>query len=408
MNSDNNNDNKPPNNNDNKPPNNDTKTPNNNDTKTPNNNDTKTPKITIKKRNIKTPDLNNKKSKQLNITAYNDYDDFDLFFGNSSYNIPPVHEKHWPLYDEPVIKEEDKEYVHINKKINTLTELIELGNTYDSTKRYNIDLALLNKLTFALQQLNDMVGMKKVKYDIVNHILFYIQKLDDSNMDMLHTVIDGPAGIGKTELAKILGNIYLQMGILKNNVFKKVSRPDMVAKYLGQTAIKTEELIHSCKGGVMFIDEVYALGNKDQRDSFSKEAIDTLNLKLTELKNEFICIVAGYPKDIEECFFSYNIGLRSRFPIHFTIDPYTPKELMEIFKKIVKNNNWSVDESITIAFFKENYKEFKYYGRDMEQLFAKCKRTHSKRIFGLSDDVKKIINYDDIVNAFDEFLINRT
>lgn len=311
---------------------------------------------------------------------------------------------------EEIIKDIDeshKELIIIKDKIHTLTELINLGNSYDPTKRYNINLFQLNKMVPSLTELNRLIGMKKVKTDIIDHILFYLQNLDDKNIDMLHTVIEGPPGVGKTELGRILGKIYLDMGILKNKTFKKVSRSDMVAKYLGQTAIKTEELINSCKGGVMFIDEVYSLGSKDLRDSFSKEAIDTLNMKLSEMKNEFICIVAGYPREVEECFFSYNIGLNSRFPIRFSIDPYTPRELLKIFQLIVKENKWELDDSIKASFFKKNYDNFKYYGRDMELLFTKCKRAHSKRIFGNLEIKKKLITLADLSMGFKSFLLNK-
>ena len=197
------------------------------------------------------------------------------------------------------------------------------------------------------------------------------------------------------------------MGILKNKIFKKVSRSDLVAKYLGQTAIKTQDLIDSCRGGVMFIDEVYSLGSRLLMDSFSKEAIDTLNQNLSERKTEFICIVAGYSREIEECFLSYNQGLKSRFPVKFTIDPYTPKELLSIFEKITIQNGWFLDASIDINFFKKNYKEFRYYGRDMELLFTKAKRGHSKRLMLEPETEKKMLNISDLNTGFNSFLLNR-
>jgi SpoVK/Ycf46/Vps4 family AAA+-type ATPase len=303
--------------------------------------------------------------------------------------------------------DEDNVIIKIDKKINNLSDLIELGKSYEFGKKYSIDLVTLNKLVPALEELNNMIGMKKVKHDIVDHIIFYLQKLDNKNKDMLHTVIEGPPGVGKTELGKILGKIYLGMGVLKNNTFKKVSRPDLVAKYLGQTAIKTEDLINSCKGGVMFIDEVYSLGNNNQSDSFAKEAIDTLNMKLSDLKNEFVCIIAGYPREIDECFFAYNPGLNSRFPVRFAIDPYTPKELLLIFKKIVKDNEWNISDDIKVEFFKKNYDNFKNYGRDMETLFTKAKRAHSKRIFSDPDAEKKLLTQSDLEKAFISFELNK-
>lgn len=330
------------------------------------------------------------RDEEFDVLRENIYNYDDEEYQNNSYNL-----------------EETRQFIKIDKKINTLNDLIELGKLYDSKKDYNIDLQTLNKLVEPLEDLNNMIGMKRVKKDIVEHILFYIQKLDNKNIDMLHTVIDGPPGVGKTELGKKLAKIYLALGILKNTTFKKVGRSDMVAKYLGQTAIKTTDLINSCKDGVMFIDEVYSLGNNSHEDSFSKEAIDTLNQKLTDMKTDFICIIAGYSKEIEECFFSYNPGLKSRFPIRFSIDPYKPSELLQIFKKIVIQDEWGIDETITFSFFKVNYEKFKSYGRDMENLFAKCKRAHSTRIFTDSDAKRKVLNINDLNRGFRNFLLNR-
>lgn len=352
-----------------------------------NNDDKKRPLLNI-------PDnLNNKKYKP-EIIIDDDDDDNDL---NYLFIDPALIPRESTIFKDEEI---------VISQINNINDLIKLGKSYDPTKLYNINLKILNDLVIPLEELNNMIGMKQVKMDIVEHILFYIQNLDDKNTDFLHTVIQGPPGCGKTELGKILAKIYLAMGILKNNIFKKVSRSDMVAKYLGQTAIKTQDLIESCQGGVMFIDEVYSLGNKLTYDSFSKEAIDTLNLKLTELKNNFICIVAGYPREIEDCFFSYNSGLKSRFHIKFSIDPYTPKELFNIFKKIVTESGWVLASDIDFSFFKKNYENFKYYGRDMENLFSKCKRTHSRRLFTKSNVIKKIINLEDLQSGFRSFQLN--
>lgn len=322
-----------------------------------------------------------------------DFDDYDEFINYNNTNKNEVINK--------------REFVKIEKKISSINDLLELAKIYDGRKDYNLNLACLRMMVNPLEELNNMIGMNKVKKDIVEHVLFYLQNLDDKNSDMLHTVIEGPPGVGKTELGKILAKLYLGMGVLRTNIFKKVSRSDMVGKYLGQTAIKTEELIESCLGGVMFIDEVYSLGNKETKDSFSKEAIDTLNLKLTEHKNEFICIVAGYSRDIEECFFAYNQGLKSRFPIKFTIDPYTPIELFKIFKKIVTDGKWQLDDKIDSSLFKKNYDEFKFFGRDMENLFSKCKRTHSKRIIQNSEAIKKLITIEDLEKGINNFILDR-
>ena len=160
----------------------------------------------------------------------------------------------------------------------------------------------LHNIKEPLQKLKNMIGMNQLKTNIVDQILFFIQDLhnisDKDNQDFMHTVIYGPPGTGKTEIAKIMGSIFSNLGILKRNIFKKATRSDFVAGYLGQTAIKTRDLVNSWLGGVLFIDEAYALGNEEKRDSFAKECIDTLCEALSDHKDEIMVIIAGYENEL--------------------------------------------------------------------------------------------------------------
>ena len=316
-------------------------------------------------------------------------------------------------------EEEDWTYEEITKKVSNITDLIELGKMYDSNKKvyYNIDLFTLSKLVEPLEKLNSMIGLDNVKENIVGQIIYHLQDLDKNDDNMMHTVIQGSPGVGKTMLGQILGDIYFNMGIIKGNKrgrnsnkkyeFKIVKRSDLIAKYLGQTAAKTQKVIDSCKGGVLFIDEAYSLGNSEGRDSFSKECIDTLNQNLTENKGNFLCIIAGYKDALENCFFAYNDGLARRFTFRYTIDPYTEEELHAIFIKMVKDIKWTIkDEDIPIKFFKENYDSFKNMAGDIETLIFNCKIEHGKRVFCLPKE-RKILNYEDVKKGFDVFCKNR-
>ena len=141
----------------------------------------------------------------------------------------------------------------------------------------------------------------------------------------------------------------------------------MIAGYLGQTAIKTKELIKDSLGGVLFIDEAYALGNAEGRDSFSKEAIDTLCEALSDYKDEFMVIIAGYEEELNKCFFIYNKGLDSRFTWRFKTDDYNASELRQIFEKKIKDASWTCEEnSITDDWFENKMSYFKPMDRDWE------------------------------------------
>jgi SpoVK/Ycf46/Vps4 family AAA+-type ATPase len=291
----------------------------------------------------------------------------------------------------------------ITKDVKTLSDLIELGLLYNPYKLYDIDMYTLYRLVPSLTELNRMIGMNKIKQDMIDHILFRIQYLDHYHEMMMHTIIEGPPGVGKTEVAKIIAKIYLAMGILTDDIFIKATRSDLIAGYLGQTAIATQKIIDSAKGGVLFIDEVYSLGNEDKKDSFSKECIDTINENLTSLKTDFICIIAGYKEDIQNCFFAYNKGLERRFPIRFHIESYTADELFLIFKKKVREGNWDLDDDKYEPFFENHYKDFRFFGGDMEILFNNCKVSHSRRIF-LTKDTPKLLRMKDIEKGFEHFI----
>jgi len=303
--------------------------------------------------------------------------------------------------------EKEKETVSIQVSIRSLKDILTIIETveYDASKKYNIDLQALHKIKPELNQLNEMIGLESLKTDLVRQLLYFIQGFaDDSSYgDYKHTVLTGPPGTGKTELAKLIGTIYSKIGILKgNNVFKKVTRTDLIAGYLGQTAIKTRKVIDECMGGVLFIDEAYSL---QEDDMFAKECVDTLCESLSDHKNHFMVIIAGYESDLNESFFKINKGLNSRFIWRFNIDAYSIKELFRIWCYMVTSRGWHYHEvEITESFFQTKKEKFKDNGRGMEQLFLFCKIAHSQRIYGKEIYIgKKMITLEDLTVGLQMF-----
>ena len=307
----------------------------------------------------------------------------------------------------------ENEMFHIKESINTLNDLIFIAKKYGSAidkNKFTINVSILNKLIDPLEKLKNMIGLDDIKDQIIDQIIASMQNFYEDDVSF-HTVIKGPPGVGKTMLAKIIGQIYLKMGIIKNDKlnFKIAKRSDLIGKYLGHTALKTQNFIDKCKDGVMFIDEVYSLGNRQKKDSFSKECIDTINQNLMEQKN-FICIIAGYSKEIDECFFGYNPGLKRRFPFVYKIKGYEPIELRKIFICKIECSKWSIceklkkDPTIIDKFITEHKEYFKNYGGDIDTLILNCKIVHGRRIFGKAESKKKILTMCDIKNGFEKML----
>jgi SpoVK/Ycf46/Vps4 family AAA+-type ATPase len=291
--------------------------------------------------------------------------------------------------------------VEVNANIEKLEDLVKLINDYPKSDviDYSIRMEGLYNIKNDLKELISFVGLDELKANLLDQIIYFIQQPPD---DYLHTVLYGPPGTGKTEVAKILGNIYTKLGILRKGTFKKVTRADFVAGYLGQTAIKTRQLIENNLGGVIFIDEAYSMGNQEKRDSFSKEALDTLCELLSDYKNDIMVIIAGYREELDNCFFSYNPGLASRFAWQFEIKEYTPDQLSQILRKKVEDYGWVLSDGVANEeWFKENMDFFKNYGRDVENLFSKCKICHYRRIFGKSEG-RHVLTMKDLENGFEK------
>ena len=192
------------------------------------------------------------------------------------------------------------------------------------------------KMEDLMAELDSYIGLGAVKEEVHNLInMVQVYKLrrehDLPTTDMsLHMVFTGNPGTGKTMMARMMARIYRSLGILSKGQLVEVDRSGLVAGYVGQTAIKTQKAIEKAMGGVLFIDEAYALNGKSEND-FGQEAIDTVLKAMEDHRDDLVVIVAGYT-DLMEKFIHSNPGLESRFNRFLLFPDYTTDEMMAIFK----------------------------------------------------------------------------
>ena len=241
--------------------------------------------------------------------------------------------------------------------------------------------------TDCLAKLNGMVGLAAVKKEISNLAAFLnlqIRRGETNTFQGKHYVFTGNPGTGKTTVARIMADVFRTLGILSRGQLVEADRSKLVAGYSGQTAIKTNQLIDSAMGGVLFIDEAYTLKSNDQ-DSFGAEAIDTLLKRLEDDRGKFICIVAGYTDQMHD-FIDTNPGLKSRFTQTIHFEDYTPDELTEIFINLAKGKNYTVDEETRAAVhrqFEQLYlRRDKNFGnaREARRIFDQTVERQSQRL----------------------------
>ena len=247
-----------------------------------------------------------------------------------------------------------------------------------------------------MEELDSLVGLTGIKEDIRSLMNFItITKLREErglNVPTIsyHLVFTGNPGTGKTTVARLVAGLYHRIGILPKGQLVETERSQLVAGYIGQTAIKTREVIEQAMGGVLFIDEAYALVNDDQ-DSFGKEAIETILKAMEDHRDELVVIVAGYTELMHK-FIESNPGFRSRFSKFFEFPDYTGDQLLEIFKTFCQKNGYHLNEeaeAYLLLQFNEMYEHRDSHfgnGRTARNVFEKAINQQANRLAGMTGE----------------------
>lgn len=243
-----------------------------------------------------------------------------------------------------------------------------------------------------LSELDDLIGLVDVK-EKVNDLIAYqkIQQLREqkglhSQKRTMHLAFIGNPGTGKTTVARIVGRIYKQIGLLSKGHFVEVSRTDLIAGYQGQTALKVKKVIDRAKGGVLFIDEAYSITENDHSDSYGRECLTELTKALEDYRDDLVVIVAGYTEPMEH-FFEANPGLKSRFNTYIDFPDYSADDLHAILVNLCEKNDYELSDKASdrilcaleeqVAHKSANFSN----GRLVRNLYDNLIMNHAKRIF---------------------------
>lgn len=288
-------------------------------------------------------------------------------------------------------------------KTNNITTIT--NKTLEKFKKYEY-ITTSNKS--ALQELNAMIGLDNVKQQI-KQIVNYV-KINNirGHPPTLHMCFLGDSGTGKTDVARLVGKIFAEEGVLQSDKFVEVSRVDLVGAYVGQTAIKTQKVIQSALGGVLFIDEAYSLLSSD---NYSSECISTLIKAMEDYKDNLCVILAGYKQDMQNLI-DANPGFRSRIPFTINFGNYSADELYEIFKKMCKDNNYNLNKDIK-PLLVDNFKQAKRdenfgNGRYVRNLLDKARFAHADRIVLNSNEDINTLTKADIITAIEQIKSQKT
>lgn len=260
-----------------------------------------------------------------------------------------------------------------------------------------------------LGELDSLVGLDKIKKNVRSLInLAKVRKLREEQglptpAMSLHLVFMGNPGTGKTTVARLISQLYYAIGVLSKGQLVEVDRSGLVAGFVGQTAIKTDEAIKKALGGVLFVDEAYSLVSKEGANDFGHEAVETILKAMEDHRDDFVVIVAGY-EDLMEEFLASNPGLESRFNRYFVFEDYNGEQLFEIFKSMCDKNKYVLDDE-TAEYLKTHFKDVfemrdENFGnaRDVRNFFENVVSVHSDRVAAMesptTDDLTLVLKED--------------
>jgi SpoVK/Ycf46/Vps4 family AAA+-type ATPase len=290
------------------------------------------------------------------------YRDRDRTFGNARFVLSVIDEAKMNM-GLRLMQSEDTSGLS-NEQLSTI-ELEDVQQIFLSGKSKKLSIQIdMNLLKEASEEMDELIGMEELKEDIFElvKLVKYYREIgkDVLNKFVLHSVYVGNPGTGKTTVARIMAKVFRALGILEKGHLVECDREGLVAGYSGQTAIKTSEMIDRALGGVLFIDEAYAL-SQGARDQFGMEAINTLLKRMEDNKEDFVVIAAGYPDNMHE-FLETNPGLKSRFEQTLTFKDYSPEELWNIAMLMFQKEDILPDETATAHL--QKYLNELYEGRD--------------------------------------------
>lgn len=248
---------------------------------------------------------------------------------------------------QPTIVNEFVEEAGIKAAAPQKSDSDNLGIDSKEVKELREEELRRRRITEVMNELESLIGLGSVK-KLVKEISAFteIQKLRArekllTQPTVLHMCFSGHPGTGKTTVARILGRLLREMGVLSRGHIVEIERADLVGEYIGHTAHRTREQIKRALGGVLFIDEAYSLARGGEKD-FGKEAIDAIVKAMEDHKDDLVLILAGYKHEMEE-FLKTNPGLRSRFPIHIDFPNYTVDELVQIAELMLNQRQYRLD-----------------------------------------------------------------
>jgi stage V sporulation protein K len=289
------------------------------------------------------------------------------------------------------IKDDFNEYIENHLNSSSIDNMV-------SNSPADEEAVHVEKIEDVLAELESFTGMESIKKDVQSLInLLKIQKQRENQgltviKPSLHMVFTGPPGTGKTTVARIMGRVFKALGILKKGHIVETDRSGLVAGYVGQTAIKVDEVIQKSLDGILFIDEAYTLSPAGGNDSFGQEAIDTLLKRMEDNRDSLVVIVAGYEEDMQR-FIESNPGFKSRFNKYINFYDYKPEELTDLFASILNKNKYIASqdllERLNSEFSELYHSRTKSFGnaRVVRNLFEKIVENQSNRLASVSGEL---------------------